>query len=303
MIAIVGCLLVGLECGKPMPPAAPVIISASCSLSRAADAITCRTKGTPPRSASDSGTRAQNAYAILYLDRLVVDSTAHRWTVSGQVKNLLAQSIGTSDGVSVDGVEISVADLQVTKGNGLVTIADADADDVGAIDGPSLLHSSETVAPGALSTKMRFKLNVPITVEEVSFDIAVSAYFPAVRNAKSSPPTTVESWVEADTNVSGPTDSVHVSFVKRVLALRFHFGTLLVDRQLAIALVDGHVVGGRRDGPYGPEGIAAVSDGLYYLQVPDDGSGAQLVRASIRLSKLPQVQMAIVQVILGYGSH
>jgi hypothetical protein len=64
----------------------------------------------------------------------------------------------------------------------------------------------------------------------------------------------------------------------------------LADRQLAVALINGVVVGGDRT----PDG----SLGYYYVRVIDDGSGNGIIAAKKALAALPQVQSATFEVLL-----
>jgi hypothetical protein len=74
-----------------------------------------------------------------------------------------------------------------------------------------------------------------------------------------------------------------------IIVLTFKKGAPQADRQSAIALVNGVVVGGRR----GLDG-----DGLYLVRVPVDGTLEPLFEAIARLSQLPQVAIAMPEMIL-----
>ena len=73
--------------------------------------------------------------------------------------------------------------------------------------------------------------------------------------------------------------------------VRFRPTATLADRQLAIALVNGVVVGG-----------SCASDGssrVYYVKVADNDSGNGILAAARTLTHLPQVQFAIFEVVFG----
>jgi hypothetical protein len=76
-------------------------------------------------------------------------------------------------------------------------------------------------------------------------------------------------------------------FLKNIVGVLFEKGTYLAPRQTAVALVDGTVVGGTR---------FMSGDGYYYLFIQDDGTGTKLRVAVRRLSALPQVEVAALQI-------
>ena len=73
-----------------------------------------------------------------------------------------------------------------------------------------------------------------------------------------------------------------------ILVLEFKRNTSQADRQSAIALVKGMVVGGRKR----PDG-----DGLYLIRVPVDGTLKPLFQAIERLKQLRQVSTVTPEVI------
>jgi len=74
-------------------------------------------------------------------------------------------------------------------------------------------------------------------------DILVSTDFPAEQTVTLLPPDTVPAWIHADTNTAPPTDSSGGNYAKRIVIVVFRPTATLADRQLAIALVNGVVVG------------------------------------------------------------
>ena len=131
---------------------------------------------------------------------------------------------------------------------------------------------------------------MPSTVTAVSMDLLVTTDFPAEQTVTLVPADTIPACVHSDTNV-GPTDGSHPRFTNRIVMVRFRPTATLADRQLAIALVNGVVVGGSR-----------ASDGssrVYYVKVADNGSGNGILAAARTLTHLPQVQFAIFEVVFG----
>ena len=92
-------------------------------------------------------------------------------------------------------------------------------------------------------------------------------------------PDTVPAWVRADSNMTGPSASIPVRFRKNLLIVQFEQEATQVERQAAIDLVAGTVVGGG-------------GGGIYLVGVTDPGDGSELVKAGKRLEALPQVLAA-----------
>lgn len=95
------------------------------------------------------------------------------------------------------------------------------------------------------------------------------------------PPDSVPSWFRDDSSfVSVPGRG---RFLRGVVSLLFVEGATQVQRQEAVSLVQGEVIGGEP---------AVDDDGFYYVRVQDDGTGAQLQQAADALNELPQVEIA-----------
>ncbi|HYW05476.1 MAG TPA: hypothetical protein VE913_00895 [Longimicrobium sp.] len=73
------------------------------------------------------------------------------------------------------------------------------------------------------------------------------------------------------------------TYLRDILVVLFKPGTPQRERQAAIDLVRGQVIGGAR---------WSNGDGLYYIRVPTDGKPGSLRPALDALDRLPQVQNA-----------
>jgi hypothetical protein len=122
------------------------------------------------------------------------------------------------------------------------------------------------------------------TVTEVIMGVAISTDFPAEQNVATSPPDSAPAWLSADSSAAGPTSSIGHEFTKNAAMVIFRDNSSLAERQLAVALVGGKVIGGRQ---------TARGSGAYYLWLPDDGTGAQIRAATQKLKTLPQVELAM----------
>jgi hypothetical protein len=272
----------------------PVILALTCKLNGESKSVTCSSPPAPPGVSAGVIYGSVPGYAQFYPVSLVKDTVAHTWQFTAYVQNLLKQSIGSLDGTTIAGVKVFITDFHETAGTGTVSVANADGTgNFTAPNQPYFNYNQIVAASGHTSNKL-WKFNVPNTVTAVSMSILISTDFPAEQNVAIKPPATAPDGMFADSAVSPPTDSVSVPFIRRILQVRFRTTSTLADRQLAVAYVNGVVVGGRLDG--------GDADGTYYVQVPDNGTGAQLLSASVTMGALPQVEMAIVKFVTGPNS-
>jgi len=305
MLAAVSCLLIALVCDRveriagPLErPAAthalegrPILFAATCTLSRRTSTISCA-PATPTRAAGVSAHVMRSptgTYAAFVPYNLVEDTVRQIWSFDAYVHDALQQSIGTLDGTTVTGSKIVVTAIYATQGTGTVSIVNADG--IGNITAPNqpYFNYNQIVAAGANSSGKLWQVSVPNSVTVVSMDVVMTTDFPAEQTITLLPPDTIPAWIRADTNIAPPTDSSPGHYAKRVVIVVFRPTATLADRQLAIALVNGVVVGGIR--------TADGSLGSYYVKVPD-GSEDGVFRAMEALNALPQVQFATLEVYL-----
>lgn len=302
MIAAASCLLIALACQRVerftaqprMPetahavPGPPVLLSVTCTLLRSSSTISCA-PDTTVRALGVSANvilGATGTYAQFLPFSLSKDTVKQIWSFYAFVHNLLQQPIGTPNGTTVTGSKVFVTNIYATQGSGTVSIIRADG--VGNVTAPNqpYFRYDQIVGAGGNSNTKVWKVSVPNTVTAVNMDILVTTDFPAEQTVTLLPPDTIPVWVHSDTNVSadGP------RFTKRIVKVAFRPTATLADRQLAVALVNGVVVGGRHN----PDG----SFGVYYVKVADDGSGSGILAAATTLTALPQVQYAVFEVLL-----
>ena len=256
-----------------------VVLSLMCHIDRTVATIDC----TPALPAGAS-------YAAFASRNLVIDTNAHTWEFAVKIQNLLGQSIGTVDGSTIAGVHAVVTDVRSAAGSGTVIVANADGQVNVTAPNQPFFDYHQIVAPHGFTSETIWRFNVPNAVTAIDLSILVVTDFAAEQGVTLAPPTSYPDWIHADSNISDRTDSIHVRFVKRILMVRFRPGATLADRQLAVALVNGVVVGGSQN----PDGVT----GFYYIQIADDGTGAPLFAAGRKLARLPQVASAIPEIIL-----
>jgi hypothetical protein len=269
----------------------PVLLSLTCDLNGSASTVSCTpVPPSPPAGVNASVIYGATAtYAIFFPYNLVKDTVAHTWQFTAYLQNLLKQSIGTLNGTTTTGVKVFVTDFHATSGTGTVSVANADGTGTFTAPNQPYFNYNQIIASNSYSGNKLWKFNVPNTVTAVSMSILISTDFPAEQNVTIAPPDTLPAWVRSDTNVSERTDSVHVRFMKRMIKVSFVPAATLADRQLAIAYVNGVVIGGQLN----PDGT-----GYYYVQLPFDATGANLFSSSRKLRTLPQVESAHAEIVL-----
>jgi hypothetical protein len=126
-------------------------------------------------------------------------------------------------------------------------------------------------------------IGVNDTSTTFDFELQSRALVPAV------PPDSVPAdygdtarWVSGGSHVSG-------KILSDIVVLEFRRYTPQADRQAAVDLVHGIVVGGRRRGD---------GDGIYLVRVPTDGRIEPLFQAIATLRALSQVAIAMPEMIL-----
>jgi hypothetical protein len=231
------------------------------------------------------GESRRGVYVTWLPSNLVRDTASETWSFRASVRNLLAQPIGTLDGTTATGSKLVVTHGPVaTRGSGDVWIANADGTADFTVPNQPYFNYPWIGQPQQMSPYRELKLNVPNTVTEVTIGIAISTDFPAEHDVSTAPPDSVPGWLSADSSSAGPTFSIGHEFTKNAAIVLFTDNSTLAERQLAVALVGGRVIGGRR---------ASDGSGAYYLWLPDDGTGAQLRTATNELKALPQVILAM----------
>jgi hypothetical protein len=269
----------------------PVLLSLRCELNGSASTISCSpvAPSIPARVSASVIHGATATYAIFFPFNLMTDTVAHTWQFMAYVQNLLKQPIGTLKGTTT-GVKVFVTDFHAITGNGAVSVGNADGSSNCTAPNQPYFRYNQIIAPSGYSQSKLWRFEVPNTVTAVSMSIVISADFPAEQNVALTPPDSIPAWVHSDSNLAKPTATSAGNFTKRIVKVRFRPDATRADRQLAIAFVNGTVVGGKRS----VDGIG----GYYLVQVADDGTGRGILTAAKRLSALAQIESAIFEVTL-----
>lgn len=206
------------------------------------------------------GESRRGVYSTWLPSNLVRDSASETWSFRAGIQNLLAQPIGTLDGTTALGSRVVVSHGPIaTRGTGDVWITNADG--VADFTAPNQPYFDYPwiVQPLQVSPYRQFELHVPNTVTEVTLGIAIPTKFPAMSSVAALPPDTTPAWFDDDT--SWVRDGMLPDgFLRNIVSVLFERGTYLADRQAAVALVGGHVVGGTRFS--GETGTTTCSSGM-----------------------------------------
>lgn len=102
-------------------------------------------------------------------------------------------------------------------------------------------------------------------------------------------PDTVPQWVFADSNLVTNTERSAGTFPRNIVSILFREGSTREQRQAAIDLIGGEVVGG----------VPVLGGrGFYLVRIAHDGTDAPLFEAIRRLEELPQVEFAGPEYVL-----
>lgn len=103
------------------------------------------------------------------------------------------------------------------------------------------------------------------------------------------PPDTLPAWVYADSNIVSGSPYSSAPFLRDIIVVTFRPSATQAERQAAIDLVGGVVVGGAR---------SPGAEGDYYVRVATGDRGRTLVETAKRLSALSQVLTATLDTVV-----
>ncbi|HEU0300505.1 MAG TPA: S8 family serine peptidase [Longimicrobium sp.] len=279
----------GPGAAEPVEPergGAALLHTVPCDVTVATAQVVCRAEGAGTPGGGPSRAILGLNQIKLASSNVVYDSVAETFSFDVTMQNLLAEPVGTPDGVVKVGSKVfhdtgpTVTAYNQAGDTGTVTVANADG--TGHFTRAAQpYHLYDTIlAPQAISAPKRWVLNVPREVKTFQLMMKVFTPIPSEPRVPSAAPDGVPDWVYAPANISTNLPQLSGTYLRQFVTVMFAPGTPQDERQAAVNAVGGTVVGGRRL----PEG-----DGMYYVQLADDGTAAPLVKAMDRLEGLPQV--------------
>lgn len=157
----------------PVPEGAQVL---QCSVNVSQQSMSCadRTAG-GPRAIIYGG---QERYVKLASSGTTWDGGTEVLSSDVTVQNLLQQSIGTTDGNTVVGVDVFFDALNVTSGSGSVDLANEDGTGTFLAANQPYYHYNEIIAPYQISAPRNWQFQITGTVETFAFTVYISAPVP-----------------------------------------------------------------------------------------------------------------------------
>lgn len=179
-------------CSEPFAPATPgprvpeaprTTAFATCEVDVKARSVVC--EDSRPSTSDITGLSAnvllggQDIYVRVSSSGTSYDAGTDIFRTDLTVQNLLQQVIGSTDGVTVQGLQLFVhSGPTVNSGSGVVTVANADG--TATFSGPTqpYFNYNQILEPFELSAKRDWQFNVPETVNTFVFTLLVSAPAP-----------------------------------------------------------------------------------------------------------------------------
>jgi Subtilase family len=214
------------------------------------------------------------------------DTTTLIFSFDVTLKNLLAEPIGTPDGVTVAGSKVfyesgPTATSYYSAGDtGTVTVHNADGEGNFTRAKQPYHFYDQILAPSEVSPAKSWELRIPRSVATFSFVVRVFTYMVNEPGVPMTPPDGIPSWFFTAGNAFACTGLVAGTCVRDVVTLVFQPEATQEERLSAVNAVGGTVVGG-------DEFI-----GDYYVRIGGDRSLTTLEGAIAKLQSLPQVQEA-----------
>jgi hypothetical protein len=296
------CLLLASGCRSESPgPALPRITDVVvCHVDVAADSIRCRgpIRGWPDPAGSSIDAGRLSTWALEARGRgySAADSTYH---LQVRLRNRTERLMGSPDGVTTAGTKVFLTHPPAFSGlrSSTPRVDPSLSVDFFAARNPDgnrsfthraqpYWHFPEVIEPSRTSTWREWMLVVPPERSEFAFSVGL---FTAIADEPVVPAIPPDEWPEGlhhrrNRLVGSPHFGLSKTVAKGMLSVWFQPDATAEDRQIAIGIVNGRVVGGFR---------GRVVEGGYHIRVPDDGPGAQMRAAMDTLNQLRQVHSAL----------
>jgi hypothetical protein len=217
------------------------------------------------------------------------------YSFNATVQNLLSYSIGTPDGSTKTGVKAyfetgpTATAFYAPYTSGTVSVHNEDGVQSFTKPQQPYFHYDTILAPQQITQPKRWELLVPRSVSRFSFTVRVFTFTPPENKVPDVAPTgflipadsvaklyAYSNAIWTHPRLSGP-------YPRNIIEVFFARGATAEDRQSAIDMVNGTVIGG--------------GTVFYYVLIPTDGTAEPLWKAIDRLKALPQVTRAAPDII------
>ncbi|MBW3573175.1 MAG: S8 family serine peptidase, partial [Gemmatimonadetes bacterium] len=276
----------GPDTTRPKPPelgGSATLANVECLVDVPSVQVVCRMPGRGP--GGPSRAILGSSKIKLASSNIVSDTMAEEWRMDVTLQNLMAEALGTPDGVLRVGSKVfhesgpTVTAYKQAGDTGTVTVTNADG--VGNFTrARQPYHLYDTILPPqAVSAPEHWILRVPRTVKTFRLSMMVFAPIPSEPKVPDVAPDTVPESTYAPEKISTNLPLMSGTYVRDVVTVLFRPGTSQEERQAAVNSVSGTVIGG----------FAIQGDGEYYVRIADDGTAQPLLSAIDQLNALPQV--------------
>jgi subtilisin family serine protease len=253
--------------------------------------VTCRepapfgaTAGDGPRLAILGGNHIKMTSA-----NKTYDSIAEVMSFDATMQNLLTKPIGTPDGVIKEGSTVffesgpTAYEWAAPGDTGTVSVKNADGyADYTRANQPYFRYDT-ILQPQQVSASKRWEYNVPRAVKRFRFSVKIFTSVPGEKRVPLTAPDTIPAGFYDTTNVmlNSPYFGLSRRALKDIVVIRYNADATREERQAAVDVIAGEVVGGQRMSP--------SMEGSYFVRINDDGTGRQMLKAVDTLSTLPSV--------------
>lgn len=256
----------------------------ACTVDTRAGTVVCRETGAGQGDGPSLAILGKNQIKMASAN-VVSDTAAGRFSFDATVQNLLLEPIGTPDGITTTGIKVFVesgptATSYTVGDTGRVWVVNADGQATFSAANQPYFRYDTLLASNAVSAPKRWIYGLSKTVKTFSFTVRVFTATPSETPVPEVVPDGIPAWVFDPANLAND-DAPDMAgrFPRDVLLVRFNAGTPLEERQAAIDLVRGRVIGGTKLDEYA-------------VQVADEPNSRALFRAIRALEALPHVAHA-----------
>lgn len=282
-------LCVGCTDRSPMGPdshptgAFRMLSVVACIVDTRAGTVVCRETGAGQGDGPSLAILGKNQIKMASAN-VVSDTVTGRFSFDATVQNLLLEPIGTPDGITTTGIKAFVesgptATSYTVGDTGSVWVVNADGRATFSAANQPYFRYDTILGTNAVSAPKRWIYGMSKTVKTFSFTVRVFTATPSETPVPETVPEGIPAWVYDPANLAND-DSPDMAgrFPRDVLLVRFNPGTPLEERQAAIDMVRGRVIGG-----------IGVSQ-TYAVQVADEADSRPLFRAIRALESLANVE-------------
>ena len=158
------------------PPPVDAVQAFECTASTTSRSISCKSPSPSTGASADVLIGGQNTYVKLTSSNVNYNAGTEIFAFDVTVQNLMAEALGSPDGITPDAQGIQVffhLGPTATGGSGVITVANADGADTFTGANQPYFTYNQVLATNAVSGAKTWQLNVPTTVTNFTFTVYV----------------------------------------------------------------------------------------------------------------------------------